>query len=159
MNSTARTTIQALLTACVLSLTLVACSSPVTIPPAQHAPAAECAVVIVNLPDTLEGQPSRSTTSQSTAAWGDPAVLLFRCGLEMPVASDEVCFEAGGIDWLSLADDEGNYRFISYGRDPAVELIISADTQLNNRAALEELSEAVGLLTQYHYCSTLSETL
>lgn len=159
MNSTAQTTFQALLTAFALCLTLAACSSPVTIPPAQHAPAAECAEVIVNLPDTLEAQPSRSTSSQSTAAWGDPAVLLFRCGLEMPVASDEVCFEAGGIDWLSLADDEGNYRFISYGRDPAVELIVSADTQLNNRAALEQLSEAVRLLPQYHSCSALSDTL
>src|SRR5690606_36697708 len=80
-------------------------------------------------------------TSQATAAWGEPPITL-RYGVEVPRPSTERCItvESGEttVDWLALeSDDElvpehgrrdsGAWTFITYGRVPAVEVVVPAE--------------------------------
>lgn len=88
--------------------------------------------MLLATPDTVGGIERSRTTSQGTTAWGE---ATFRCGITPPPPSTDRCVTASGIDWLSLdASDprvpadatEGAWTFLSYGRVPAVELVIPA---------------------------------
>lgn len=75
---------------------------------------------MVDLPDDLDGRERRETTSQSTAAWGEPA-LTWRCGLEPLGPTTDTCYSLGGVDWVARQDD-GASTFTSFGRTPTVEV-------------------------------------
>lgn len=139
-----------------LLLPLTACSPVVPMNPADESQSVECANVQVRLPDRIGDLKKRVTNAQSTAAYGDPEAVLIRCGLEMPVVSDTECFEVEGIDWLADASREPDYVFISYGRDPAMEVIVD-NTQIAGRTVLEELTSAALALPQKHHCLSLDE--
>ncbi|MGO1307480.1 MAG: DUF3515 family protein, partial [Microbacterium gubbeenense] len=54
-----------------------------------------CADVSVRLPQTIGDNDRVWTDAQSTAAWGDPSVVLFTCGLEPPAPSTLQCVSFG----------------------------------------------------------------
>jgi hypothetical protein len=101
-----------------------------------------CAEIIVRLPDMLGESKKRATNAQSTAAWGEPAAVLLRCGLEPVEASTLTCVTAGDIDWLVDDSAKPKYRFITFGANPATEVIVDSQ-QMAGVTALEGLAGAV----------------
>ena len=137
--------------AIVLSFSLTACAPTVNLEVAPLANDPACAEVIVRLPDVVADQTKRVSNAQSTAAWGNPASVILRCGLEPLAASTLTCVTAGEIDWLVDESAAPSYRFITFGRTPATEVIV--DSQIvAGVTALEELAGAVQNIEATKYC-------
>ncbi|WP_454086036.1 DUF3515 family protein [Georgenia sp. Marseille-Q6866] len=148
-------------------LAVGACSSPVTVPAGPDAADPVCGEVLQALPGELAGGEERSIGSQSIAGWGEPAITL-RCGVEVPGPSTERCItvESGetSVDWLALeADDDmvpdharrenGSWTFITYGRVPAVEVVVPTERGGDQpTAVLVDLASAVERTTPERSC-------
>lgn len=104
-----------------------------------------CAEVMVLLPDALGDQERRWTDAQSTAAWGNPVTVSFSCGLDAVAASELACEDAGGVDWLIDDSQAPIYRFISFGREPAVQVILNYEV-VSSRTALDAIGRAADQL-------------
>ena len=133
-------------------LALSGCASTVNLEPAEGSNDPACAEVMVRLPSQLGGLEERYTNAQATAAWGDPAAVLLRCGLEPVEVSPLPCVTAAGIDWLVDDALAPSYRFISYARYPAVEVIVDSDNA-SGITSLEGLSGAVAQLPATKACT------
>lgn len=125
-----------------LTAGLSGCSAPVSLEPADDANNPACADVVVRLPDAIDDQIRRGTNAQSTAAWGDPASVILRCGIEPVEVSTLPCVTASDVDWLVDESQKPNYRFISFGRSPALEVIVDSQ-KVAGVSALDTLSAAV----------------
>jgi len=121
---------------------LTGCAATVVITPADDANNPNCAEVIVRLPQETSTLTKRSTNSQSTAAWGSPVAVTLRCGLEPVMVSELPCVTAGGVDWIVDESGKPNYRFVSFGRNPATEIIIDSE-KVSGATVLEDLGQAV----------------
>lgn len=121
---------------------------------APLAAAPECAEVSVRLPETVDGLRLRLTNAQATGAWGDPASVILRCGVESPGPSTERCVSLDGVDWIEDASKAPTYLYTSYGRTPAVEVLIdtSADPSISGTAVLMDLKDAVTRLPETSGC-------
>jgi hypothetical protein len=125
-----------------LTLSLSACSPTVSLEPAADANNPGCAEVIVRLPDAVDGQERRATNAQSTAAWGNPATVILRCGIAPVEISTLPCVTANGVDWIIDESAKPSFRFISFGRTPALEVIVDSENAVGVNA-LDSLAEAV----------------
>lgn len=132
-------------------LTLSGCAASVNLEPAEDSNNPGCAEVMVRLPSQLGGLQERYTNAQATAAWGDPAAVLLRCGLEPVEVSTLPCVSAAGIDWLVDDSLAPSYRFISYARFPAVEVIVDSDNA-SGITSLEGIAGAVAQLPVTKAC-------
>jgi len=132
-------------------LTLSGCAATVNLEPAEDSNNPACAEVMVRLPSQLGGLQERYTNAQATAAWGDPAAVLLRCGLEPVEVSTLPCVTAAGIDWLVDDSLAPSYRFISYARFPAVEVVVDSDNA-SGITSLEGISGAVAQLPATKSC-------
>jgi hypothetical protein len=132
-------------------LTLSGCAATVNLEPAEDSNNPGCAEVMVRLPSQLGGLQERYTNAQATAAWGDPAAVLLRCGLEPVEVSTLPCVSAAGIDWLVDDSLAPSYRFISYARFPAVEVIVDSDNA-SGTTSLEGIAGAVAQLPATKAC-------
>jgi hypothetical protein len=121
---------------------LAGCSPTVATIPAEKANSIACANVTVRLPNTVAGLSRRETNAQSTGAWGDPARILLRCGVAVPVASALPCVEANSIFWLQDGSSAPSYTYTSFGRDPAVAVTIDQSKVIPG-TALDDLSYSV----------------
>lgn len=141
----------------VISLVLLSgCARTVTLDAAEFSNDPNCAEVQVRLPGTIGDLEIRLTNSQATAAWGDPAAVLYRCGLDSVEVSALPCVTAGANDWLVDETNAPNYRFISYATDPAVEVVVDSRVA-SGVTALEALSQAVSVLPKSKVCTLLSD--
>jgi len=112
----------------VLLLALAGCTPVVALQPADDAADPACATVIVSLPDTVAGLPSRETNAQATGAWGEPTAVILRCGVPSPAPTATLpCVTVDGVDWLRDDSGDPNFVFTTYGRTPAVEVIVDSD--------------------------------
>jgi hypothetical protein len=102
------------------------CASTVHLDPAPDAGTVACAAVTVRLPGELAGLTSRDTDAQATAAWGEPLTVFARCGVRAPLVSALQCMTFGGVDWLIDTRDERYVRALTYGRAPAVEVVLDS---------------------------------
>ena len=134
-----------------LVLTLAGCAGTVALQPADDANDPGCAEVMVRLPDAIAGAERRTTNAQSTAAWGDPATVILRCGLVSPEASSLPCFSVNGIDWLRDDSQAPTYRFITFGRSPATEVLIDS-TAASGTDAIDALGTSVGAVPATSQC-------
>ncbi len=134
-----------------LVASLAGCAGTVPLRPAEFANDPACAEVMVRLPDTVAGLDRRSTNAQSTAAWGDPAVVIVRCGLPDTGPSALPCATVDGIDWLRDATNDPNFAFVTFGRSPAVEVLIDS-TAVGGTTALGELATAIGTIPVIDAC-------
>jgi hypothetical protein len=121
---------------------LAGCSANVSLEAAPDSNSYACAEFSVRLPDTLDGLARRSTDAQATGAWGTPAAVITRCGLPEVSVSKLRCVTAGGVEWLVDETMAPSYRFISFGRAPATEVIIDSN-KVSGANVLDELSNAV----------------
>lgn len=106
---------------------VAACSSAVQVTPAARADTAACAKVARHWPQRVGHLERTKTTSDSptVAAWGNPAVIA-RCGVTSPGPTTEQCITVNGVDWVAHRLSDG-VRFVSFGRDPAVEVLVPHD--------------------------------
>jgi len=128
----------------VLPLLLTGCSATVHLEPAEAANSGICAKLQVRLPETLDGLALRSTDAQSTAAWGEPAAVLYRCGLPEVRLSAFKCVTSEGVDWLIDDSAAPSYRFITFGRNPASEVIIDSNKAVGVNV-LDQLASTIKL--------------
>ena len=140
-----------ILAAAALALSLSGCAPTVNLEVAPLANDPACAEVIVRLPDVVAEQTKRASNAQSTAAWGNPSAVILRCGLEPIAASTLTCVTAGDIDWLVDDSAAPSYRFITFGRAPATEVIVDSSV-VAGVTALEELAGAVQNIEATNYC-------
>ncbi|MCW1249598.1 DUF3515 domain-containing protein [Acaricomes phytoseiuli] len=141
----------------VLAGLLAACSPSVRVAPAQASADPRCAAMMVALPDVLDGQQLRETSSQGTAVWGDPAKIVLRCGVAPPGPTTDPCATVNGVDWLirqaegaEEADSE-LYTVTSYGRVPATELTFS-QKEVSSNNILAQLTTAASKIPQQRRC-------
>lgn len=130
------------LTASALALSLSACTSTVSL---QAAPASNdpgCAAISVRLPSDVDGNVQRPTDAQATSAWGNPTRIILRCGLPEVKASTLICTTIGGVDWLVDPSQAPSYRFITFGRNPATEVIVDYK-HASGVSTIDALSQAV----------------
>jgi len=130
------------------ALTLTGCTPTVALTVAPDGINPTCAEVIVRLPETIGDLPLRQTNAQGTGAWGSPATVTLRCGVPVPGPTTELCSTADGVDWIADDSKAPSYRFTTYGRNPAIEVIVNQDEKLGaaivtGRAALEAVAAAV----------------
>ena len=134
------------------------CASTATVEAAPDAANPDCAQVMLTVPDVLGDHELRPTTSQGTAVWGDPSQVVMRCGVVPPGPSPEHCVGADGVDWLALEEDEQTWRLVSYGRDPAVEVLLNLDGVASSTAMLG-LASAVQQVEQTRTCTTTDQEI
>ncbi|MDE2591477.1 MAG: DUF3515 family protein [Actinomycetales bacterium] len=127
------------------------CSATVTLEPAELANDPACADVSVRLPDKIADQERRTTDAQATAAYGNPTSVIVRCGLPGVTVSKLRCVTTSEIDWLVDPSDAPRYRFISFGRTPATEVILDS-TKVVGVTALDELASAIGTIPATAKC-------
>ncbi|GAB3050344.1 hypothetical protein GCM10027079_14720 [Sediminivirga luteola] len=148
---TLRVTALVMLTAVSVS----SCAHAVMVEPAADAADPDCAEVMLRLPDEVGGNERRDTTSQATAAWGDPSAAILRCGVEPPGPTTTPCVSVNGVDWLS--EEAGDHwLFVTYGREPAVEVLVSNDA-VGGQTVITELSGAVAVLEQERECVSVED--
>jgi hypothetical protein len=138
---------------------LTGCSPIVALDPAPHANDPACADVIVHLPSSLGNQSRRETNAQATGAWGEPATILLRCGVTVPVASELPCVQTDDIQWLRDDSKAPTYVFTTYGRTPAIAVVID-QAKLSPGPTLQDL-EAVVAYTKPngHACLSVEDSL
>jgi hypothetical protein len=137
---------------------LSGCATAVVLKPAELANDPACAEVMVRLPDVVAGETRRSTNAQSTAAWGNPASVILRCGLPDQGPSALPCFTVDTIDWLRDGTNDPSYTFLAYGRAPGLEVIIDS-TVVSGTSALSDLAPAVGALPAGRLCLDATDVL
>ncbi|MCW4384900.1 DUF3515 domain-containing protein [Salinibacterium sp. SYSU T00001] len=137
---------------------LSGCSPVVPMTAAPDATSVECADVTVRLPDAIDELERRETDAQSTAAWGSPAAVFFHCGVEVPGPSALPCFSVRGIDWLRDDADAPTFVFTTYGRDPAVRVVVDS-TVSSGTSALVAMANAVGTVPAERECTAAEDVL
>ncbi|MGA1835300.1 DUF3515 family protein [Herbiconiux sp. 11R-BC] len=141
----------------VAAIALSGCSGAVALDPAADATNPSCADVIVRLPDTVGDQPKRETDAQATGAWGDPASILLHCGVASPGPTTLPCDNVNGIDWIRDDSDAPLYRFTTFGRTPAVEVVLDSGA-VSSSSTLVDLATAVGSIPQTGQCLNVDDT-
>lgn len=139
------------LTAVIIAV-LSACAPTVNLDAAPKANDPACAEVSVRLPDVIDTHEKRVTNAQATAAWGEPTAVIVRCGLEPVTVSTLSCVSAGDVDWLVDDSQSPSFRFITFGRSPATEVIVDS-TAIAGVTALEAVAGAVQNIKATKTCS------
>lgn len=147
---------------------MAGCARPVTVEAAEFAPDPVCGQVILALPHQLGALSQVPTTSQATVAWGAGEIIV-RCGVAPPPPTDERCISVTSsagvtIDWIDPepgselipphADAEGGaWTFVTYGRVPAIEVVIAAASDVQSPAdILNTISLAVDRAPAERFC-------
>lgn len=139
---------------------LAACSTAAQVEPGPHASDPLCAEVLRATPEELGGQQQRSTTSQSTRAWGDPPITL-RCGVPVLGPTTEHCVTVDSdvgapVDWVMREPEDGQIdvlRLTTFGRSPAVEVAVPQQWSGEDHSTiLASLAPAVTLIPQTREC-------
>lgn len=136
-------------------LLLAGCTPVVSLQPAEDAISPSCAEVIVRLPDSVDGLDQRETNAQGTSAWGEPVGVILRCGVPVPAPTSELrCLTFDGVDWLIDDSDDPVLVATTYGREPAIEVII--DDRADG-VVLTDLANAVSYLPKIGECLSLDD--
>lgn len=140
-------------------LTLTACAPVVAVEVAPHATDPVCASVVLALPEQLaQDLPRLDTDAQATTAWGRPdGAVVLRCGVEPLGPTADRCQSVSTpngptIDWV-VVEESGDWRFTTYGRVPAVEVLVpEAVTEFSTTSFVDLLGPAVALTEQQRSC-------
>lgn len=160
LRSLARTSVLAVVAATLLT----GCTQAVPLSPADDANNPACADVTVRLPEVVAEKPKRETSAQATGAWGTPAAVILHCGVAVPGPTTDACISLNGIDWIADETDaaDDTYRYTTYGRDPAIEVVINADAAtggVSGTTALIDLTAAVQVIPATSACVGAEELL
>ncbi|MCS5736171.1 DUF3515 domain-containing protein [Herbiconiux daphne] len=136
---------------------LSGCAGTVALEPAADATNPTCADVTVRLPDTVADAARRETDAQATGAWGDPASILLHCGVTPPGPTTLPCDNVNGVDWIRDDSDDPIYTFTTFGRDPAVEVVLDSNV-VSSSSTLVDLTQAVSVIPQTSACLNVGDT-
>ena len=81
-------------------------SGAVHLEPAPDAANPQCASAMVAMPTSIGGLQQRETTAQAATAWGDPADIIIKCGVEVPQPVIDPCVSVNGVDWVLKPAEE-----------------------------------------------------
>lgn len=126
-----------------------------SVPAAENAADPGCAPAMVAMPDAIGDLTLRPTDSQATAAWGDPAAVVLRCGVQPPAPTTDQCISAEGVDWV-VREEGDNWRITTYGRSPAVEVLFAQDRATSD-SVMVTLAAAVGRIPAERGCVNLQD--
>ena len=140
----------------VAAVALAGCAAAVPMQPADDAVNPDCANVIVHLPASVADQPERETNAQATGAWGDPASVLLRCGVQPYGPTTLPCDNVNGVDWIRDDSADPLYTFTTYGREPAVEVTLDSEAA-SSSSTLVDLTNAVSVIPQTEQCLNVDD--
>jgi hypothetical protein len=103
-----------------LILGLSGCGGSGTPDPGPDAGTAQCTALLKRLPATVLDRQRTDLDVTGAAAWGDPSIVL-RCGVTPTGPTPDRCAEYGAVDWV-FTETKEDYKFITFGRSPAVEV-------------------------------------
>lgn len=138
------------------TLLLAGCGAIVPMTSAKEANSPECATVTVRLPAEVAGQAKRETNAQATGAWGTPASILLHCGVAVPGPSTLPCVEVNGIDWIEDEAQKPLYRYTTFGRVPAVEVVIDSN-KVSGTTTLVDLAGTLSQIPATARCTDISD--
>lgn len=141
----------------VATLALTACGdSPVEAKPAAQASSPECAAVAAAWPERVAGLGSypNSADSPTVHAWGKSAddAVIARCGVTSPGPTSDACFSANDVDWVATPLN-GGMKYVTYGRAPAVEVLVPTSAKLDGTALAAFAPAAKKIAQGEHRCS------
>ena len=148
-------TAMALMASLALAGSLTGCATTVSLDAAADSNNPACAEISVRLPDQVAGLAKRVTNAQATGAWGEPTSVILRCGLPSVEVSTLPCVTASGVDWLVDDSKKPSYRFISFARNPATEVIVDS-RKAAGVTVLSDLSAAVQSIPASKHCSSVT---
>ncbi|MCU1531354.1 MAG: hypothetical protein JWO49_925 [Arthrobacter sp.] len=131
-------------------LALTACSPPVDVTPAKDAASAACAPMMLALPDAIGEAKLRKTNAQATAAWGDPSLVILRCGVNVPGPTTDRCVSVNGVDWV-IKEGAPVWTLTTFGREPATEILLDPD-KISSATVLAELSASAEKIKATRNC-------
>lgn len=101
---------------------------PVKAVPFGESDSIACQGVAAHWPQTVGPHEPRVTAVQSSgvAAWGNPPIVA-RCGKQPPGPTTDPCVDVNGVDWVATELDDGGIMFTTYGRSPAIEVLVPAE--------------------------------
>ena len=129
---------------------LAACSPVVDVAPAKDAANAACAPMMVALPDAIGEAALRKTNSQGTAAWGDPSLVILRCGVNVPGPTTDRCVSVNGVDWV-IKEGDPVWTLTTFGREPATEILMDPD-KISSATVLADLAAAAAKVPAARNC-------
>lgn len=131
-------------------LALGGCSPAVDVAPAEDAANPACAPMMLALPNAIGAARLRKTNSQATAAWGDPSLVILRCGVNVPGPTTDRCVSVNDVDWVIK---EGNpvWTLTTFGRAPATEVLMDPE-KISSATVLADLSTAAAKITASRKC-------
>lgn len=108
----------------VLTGALAGCASGVEVTSPAQATSAPCTAVAANWPEHVGGHARADVRDDpaGVAAWGDPAIIA-RCGVAPLAPTTQECLGVDDVDWVLEPLSDGT-RFTSYGRSPAMEILV-----------------------------------
>lgn len=107
-------------------IALSGCSSSVEIAPTPLAKSDVCREVASQWPAKVGDHERRDVSDASAgAAYGDPAIIA-RCGVPALGPTTDDCIDVDGMGWVAEKLSDGT-RLTTFGRDPAVEVLIPSD--------------------------------
>ncbi len=129
---------------------LTACSPTVDVTPAKDSANAACAPMMVSLPDALGEAKLRKTNSQGTAAWGEPSLVVLRCGVNVPGPTTDRCVTVNGVDWV-IKEGDPVWTLTTFGREPATEILMDPD-KISSATVLADLSASASKIKATRGC-------
>ena len=139
-----------LVAAAAAGLVLSGCSPAVDVAPAKDAADAACAPMMLALPDAIGDAKLRKTNSQGTAAWGDPSLVVLRCGVNVPGPTTDRCVTVNGIDWV-IKEGDPVWTLTTYGREPATEILMDPE-KISSATVLADLAVPAGKIMATRNC-------
>lgn len=134
----------------IAALSLTACSPAVDVTAAKDAANPLCAPMMVALPDAIGDSKLRKTNSQATAAWGDPSLVILRCGVNVPGPTTDRCVTVNGVDWV-IKEGDPVWTLTTYGREPAAEILMDPD-KISSATVLADLAAAAEKVPSLRNC-------
>lgn len=131
-------------------LVLSGCSPAVDVAPAKDAANAACAPMMLALPDAIGEAKLRKTNSQATAAWGDPSLVVLRCGVNVPGPTTDRCVTVNGIDWV-IKEGDPVWTLTTFGREPATEILMDPE-KISSATVLADLAVPAGKIMATRSC-------
>jgi len=118
-----------------------------------------CARLLQDLPQNLATLARTPQGAQGVAVWGDDQVVL-RCGSVVLGPTTKPCVPIGpdestSVDWVQDAENDRAVRFLTYGRDPAVEVTVRFGNGISSDQAssqLVDLAAPVAQIVQTRTC-------
>ncbi|WP_198393710.1 DUF3515 domain-containing protein [Brevibacterium yomogidense] len=132
-------------------VTLSGCTDVLVVDPAENAADPDCALPILLMPDEIGDLPQRTTSSQGTTGWGEPASVIVRCGVPEPAPTTDPCITVDDVDWVQVRAEEDTWQFVTYGRSPAIEVLVTPSV-VSGATALASVSSAVKDIEQTAAC-------